>query len=128
MDLSTAHPDPVQIFRLWDIYTANVNPLLKVTHTPTLQGRIIEAASNVKSIDPNLEALMFSIYSMAITSVDPDDSEAVFGSPKQILIKNYQLCMLASSAQRQVSAHKQPRLPDRLLSLPGKHPRSMLIL
>jgi hypothetical protein len=45
VDLSTLHPEPVQIFRLWQIYLDNANPLLKVTHTPSLQGRIIEAAS-----------------------------------------------------------------------------------
>ncbi|KAL8753645.1 MAG: hypothetical protein Q9199_004912 [Rusavskia elegans] len=63
ISLYTLHPDPVQIFRLWQIYMNNVNPLLKVTHIPTLQGHVIEAASNVTNIDPSLEALMFSIYS-----------------------------------------------------------------
>ncbi|KAH2544623.1 hypothetical protein KXW97_001886 [Aspergillus fumigatus] len=37
------HPEQVQIFRLWQIYLENVNPLLKVTHTPTLQPRIVDA-------------------------------------------------------------------------------------
>ena len=57
VDISTLHPDPVQIFRLWQIYLDNVNPLLKVTHTPSLQGRIIEAASNLTYINPTLEAV-----------------------------------------------------------------------
>ncbi|KAK6845968.1 C6 transcription factor [Apiospora arundinis] len=35
VDLSTLHPEPIQIFRLWQIYLDNVDPLLKVTHTPT---------------------------------------------------------------------------------------------
>jgi hypothetical protein len=53
-DLSTLHPEPVQIFRLWQIYLDNVNPLFKVTHTLSLQGSIIEAASNVTNINPTL--------------------------------------------------------------------------
>ncbi|KAL8774414.1 MAG: hypothetical protein Q9194_004040 [Teloschistes cf. exilis] len=61
VDLSTLHPNPVHIFRLWQTYLDNVNPLFKVTHTPSLQPRIIEAASNITNIDPTLEALIFSL-------------------------------------------------------------------
>lgn len=90
VDISTLHPDPVQIFRLWQLYLENVNPLLKVTHIPSLQGRIIEAASNVLSINPNLEALMFSIYCMAILSLATDSCQAIFGSAKVDLLARYQ--------------------------------------
>lgn len=62
------HPQQVQIFQLWQIYLDNVNPLCKVTHTPTLQPRIIGAASNVTNTAPGLEALMFSIYCVAVLS------------------------------------------------------------
>lgn len=89
-DLSTLHPEPVQIFRLWQIYLDNVNPLLKVTHTPSLQTRIIEAASDVKNISLDLEALMFSIYCMAITSFTVADCQAVFASSREELLTRYQ--------------------------------------
>ncbi|KAI4250241.1 MAG: hypothetical protein LQ352_005413 [Teloschistes flavicans] len=78
VDLSTLHPNPVHIFRLWQIYLDNVNPLFKVTHTPSLQGRIIEAASNVTNIVPTLEALIFSIYCTSTLSLEEEDSSAVF--------------------------------------------------
>ncbi|GKU11278.1 unnamed protein product, partial [Fusarium langsethiae] len=42
VELHTLHPEPAHLFRLWQIYLDNVNPLLKVTHTPTLQARIVE--------------------------------------------------------------------------------------
>ena len=90
VDLSTLHPDPVQIFRLWQIYLDNVNPLLKVTHTPSLQGRVIEAASNVTNINPILEALMFSIYCMSILSLIVEDCQTIFGSSKEDLLMRYQ--------------------------------------
>ena len=90
VDISTLQPEPVQIFRLWQIYLENVNPLLKVTHTPSLQGRIIEAASNVSNISPTLEALMFSIYCMSILSLTMDDCQAMFGSSKVDLLTRYQ--------------------------------------
>lgn len=90
VDLSTLHPDPVQIFRLWQIYLDNVNPLLKVTHTPSLQARIIEAASDAKNIHRNLEALMFSIYCMSILSLIGKECQTMFGAPKEDLLMRYQ--------------------------------------
>jgi hypothetical protein len=90
VDISTLHPEPVQIFRLWQVYLDNVDPLLKVTHTPSLQGRIIEAASNVLDIKATFEALMFSIYCMSIASMTEDDCHAAFGSSKVDLLTRYQ--------------------------------------
>lgn len=90
VDLSTLHPEPAQILRLWQTYLENVNPLLKVTHTPTLQGRIIEAVSNVTNISSTLEALMFSIYCMATLSLKPDEVQAIFGYSKEDLLSRYQ--------------------------------------
>ncbi|KAF2005172.1 hypothetical protein P154DRAFT_518706 [Amniculicola lignicola CBS 123094] len=90
LDLSILHPDPIQIFRLWQLYLDNVNPLLRVIHTPTMQGRIIEAASNVLNIAPILEALMFSIYSMAILSLASGQCITMFGATRSDLLKKYQ--------------------------------------
>ena len=90
VNLSTLHPEPLQIFRLWQIYLDNVNPLFKVTHTPSLQGSIIEAASNVTNISPPLEALMMSIYCMAILSLNVDDCQTMFGSSRKDLLRKFQ--------------------------------------
>ena len=90
VDVFTLHPEQVQIFRLWQIYIDNVNPLLKVTHTPTLQARIIDAASNLASIKPTLAALMFSIYCVSILSLGEDECRTVFGSPRERLLTRYQ--------------------------------------
>lgn len=89
VDLSTFHPEAVDIFRLWQLYLDNVNPLLKVTHTPSLQVRIIEAASNVMNIGPALEALMFSIYCVSVTSLDDDECRMTFGASQEDLLEKY---------------------------------------
>ena len=89
-DLSTLHPDPVQIFRLWQFYMDNVNPLLKVTHIPSLQARVIEAASNVTNISPTLEALMFGIYCTAVQSLTVEDCQITFGASREYLLSRYQ--------------------------------------
>ncbi|GKZ66989.1 hypothetical protein AnigIFM50267_001080 [Aspergillus niger] len=90
VDLSTLHPDQVQIFKLWQIYLDNVDPLLKVTHTPTLQARIIGALSDLARISPELEALLFSLYSVAIMSLDDEECRSSFGSPRKELLQGYQ--------------------------------------
>ena len=89
-NISTFHPDPVHIFRLWQIYLDNVNPMIKVTHTPSLQGRIIEAASDITNINPTLEALMFGIYCTSILSLSSEDCQTTFSSSKENLLMNYQ--------------------------------------
>ncbi|CAG8893344.1 unnamed protein product [Penicillium egyptiacum] len=88
--LSALHPTQVQIFRLWQIYLDNVNPLLKVTHTPTLQTRIIDAVGDIANVSPTLEALMFSIYCVTVLSLTNDQCGALFGSPKKDLLTVYQ--------------------------------------
>jgi len=48
LDLAATHPNPLQIFRLWQIYLEDVDPIFKVTHSSTLQSRIVRAASNLE--------------------------------------------------------------------------------
>ena len=90
MDISTLHPEPVHIFRLWQVYLDNVDPLLKVTHAPSLQPRIIEAASNLQNVGPVLEALMFSIYCMAMLSLSEDACRTMLGTERDQLLIKYQ--------------------------------------
>ena len=90
IDLSTLHPGQAQIFRLWQIYLENVNPLLKVTHTPTWQSRIIDAVTDLSSISPATESLLFSIYCISIVSLTDEECRASFGSPRKDLLANYQ--------------------------------------
>lgn len=88
-DLSALHPEQVQILRLWQIYLENINPLLKVTHTPTLQARIIDAASDVSNISPSVEALMFSIYCVAIISLTEEETQSMLQSSKKDLLTTF---------------------------------------
>ncbi|KAI0018415.1 hypothetical protein F4780DRAFT_771780 [Xylariomycetidae sp. FL0641] len=90
VDLSTLHPEPVNMMRLWQLYLDNVNPLLKLTHTPTLQRRIIGATGSTSLIDPSLEALMFGIYCMSVSTLTEDVCQTRFGSSKEDLLTGYQ--------------------------------------
>ena len=87
--ITSLHPPAVQIFQLWQVYLDNVNPILKMTHTPTLQGRIIEASANLEKVSKSLEALMFAIYLMAITSLQDEEVAETFNEDRSVLLKKY---------------------------------------
>jgi hypothetical protein len=87
--VTNAHPPAIQMFQLWQIYISNVNPLLKVTHTPTLQSQVISASANPAKIPKPLEALLFAIYFAAITSLSEEEVQSTFGEDKVILLGKY---------------------------------------
>lgn len=87
--VTAAHPTAIMIFQLWQIYISNVNPLLKITHTPTVQALIISASANPAKIPKDLEALMFAIYFAAITSLTEDEVHSTFGDDKAILLGRF---------------------------------------
>ncbi|KAF1924989.1 uncharacterized protein M421DRAFT_266790 [Didymella exigua CBS 183.55] len=88
--LSTLHPSHIHIFKLWQIYSENVNPLIKVTHGPTLQARILDAAADPTGISNELEALMFSIYCAALITLAEGECRDTFGEAKAKLLGRYQ--------------------------------------
>ncbi|KAI5205290.1 hypothetical protein E4T38_04372 [Aureobasidium subglaciale] len=89
VELDVLHPDQGQVFKLWQIYLENVNPLLKVTHTPTLQMRFVNAVGHLKGVEPNLEALMFSVYCAAVMSLSMIECRGMFGCEKEDLMQRY---------------------------------------
>lgn len=87
--VTSLHPPTIHIFQLWQIYIDNINPLLKVTHIPTVQAQIIAASSNLDKVPKNIEALMFGIYLMAITSLEEAEVLKMFNEPKKELQARY---------------------------------------
>jgi hypothetical protein len=84
--LTELHPNQLHIFKLWQTFLENVNPLTKIVHAPTVQQQILEAMSDLSSIGKELEALMFSIYCIALVSLPPADIEKSFGESKKKLL------------------------------------------
>jgi hypothetical protein len=83
------HPNPIQIFKLWQVFLDGVNPLTKIIHAPTVQQRILDAASDLESVSPELEALMFAIYSSAFLSMSDEEARKLFDEPKATLLTRY---------------------------------------
>lgn len=87
--VTAAHPSAIHILQLWQIYIDNINPLLKITHIPSIQGQVIEATSRLGQAPKNIEALMFGIYVMAVTSLEEADVQRIFNESKQELLGRY---------------------------------------
>jgi hypothetical protein len=88
-DLRQLHPSPVQIFRLWQAYLDNVNPLTKLFHAPSIQLQLLEVAADLDNIPKGMESLMFGIYSMAIASLTEDECLKAFGGERRALLSGY---------------------------------------
>lgn len=90
LSVTALHPGPVEIFKLWQCYIENVNPLIKILHVPSTQKDLLSHSGDLTNIPKSMEALMFAIYSMAITSLENDQCLSTFGEPKDELLPRYQ--------------------------------------
>jgi hypothetical protein len=73
VDLRVLHPLPSQIPFMWQVYQENVEPLIKILHVPTTDKIVRDIRKNIDGISPAHEALLFSIYYAAITSMEDDE-------------------------------------------------------
>jgi len=87
LNLEDAYPEPVQVFRLWQIFLDRVNPLTKVIHAPSVQPRVVESVTSIKHMPSNVLALLFSIYSMSVVSLDNSECFNILGRSRAEAIK-----------------------------------------
>lgn len=73
VDLKPLHPLPSQIPFYWQTFLENVQPLVKLLHTPTMSKVIKEVQNNLDSLSRSTEALMFAIYFATITSMNASE-------------------------------------------------------
>ena len=89
VDLMALHPNSLVIFRLWQIFLDNVNPLIKLLHAPTIQRRLLDTISHLENISKEWEALMFAIYLLAIQSITANECQLIMGESKSTLVRRY---------------------------------------
>jgi hypothetical protein len=87
--LSSFHPPTGQIFRLWETFLSNVDPLVKLIHVPTVQRQLLQASGDLQNVSKAFEALMFSIYASAITSLSNKECLDLTCLPKSQLLERY---------------------------------------
>lgn len=84
-------PDPVHVFRLWQLFLERVNPLLKIIHAPSMQSYIMDAASDMSKISCNYQALLFAIYNMAVISLSESECVQMFAMRRDRAIARFSL-------------------------------------
>jgi hypothetical protein len=89
--LRSLHPNPIQMFQLWQSYLDNVNPLVKVFHAPSVQQMISEASGNLDQIPREVEALLFAIYCITVESLSDSECIAIMGEHKAVLNRRFRL-------------------------------------
>lgn len=82
-------PDPIHIFRLWQLYLDRVNPLFKVIHVPTMQPLIMEAANNMSAMPLHHQALLFSIFAMASVSMSSAECIQTIGMSRDAAMQRF---------------------------------------
>ncbi|KAI1091932.1 fungal-specific transcription factor domain-containing protein [Rostrohypoxylon terebratum] len=90
-DLREFHPLPSQIPFLINVFSENVNLMAHIVHIPTVNKIVRDAGSDLSTLTPANEALMFAIYYASITSMEEEDIVANFGSTKSELNLKYRL-------------------------------------
>ena len=90
-DLRSLHPFASGIAFLCITYFQNVDPLVKILHRPTVQVAISAAADNLTAgpIEPSQEALMFSMYFVAVTSLSQEQCLAALGQDREKLLAQF---------------------------------------
>ncbi|KAE8390930.1 fungal-specific transcription factor domain-containing protein [Aspergillus alliaceus] len=98
-DLSVLHPSPLHIFKLWQTFLDNINPLTKILHGPTIQQQILKASDSLHTISTEFETLLFSIYCISLVSLREEDVQNTYGECKTTLLSRYRRAARSSFAK-----------------------------
>ncbi|KAK3297331.1 fungal-specific transcription factor domain-containing protein [Chaetomium fimeti] len=89
VDLANLWPSPAQILPLWQVYLDRVNPLTKIIHVPSVQPYMAAVITDSKALPRNVEALLFSIFVMAVVAMTPDECKALLGIAREEALQRY---------------------------------------
>ncbi|KAK6360088.1 hypothetical protein TWF730_006242 [Orbilia blumenaviensis] len=88
-DVSGFHPSAAHCVILWNCFLENINPLTHVVHHPSLAVRVMEYKDKPHTMPRNLEALMFSIYALTVSSLDSRQCQNLFQESRNDLLARY---------------------------------------
>ncbi|KAI0202126.1 fungal-specific transcription factor domain-containing protein [Astrocystis sublimbata] len=89
IDLQELQPDLVNVFGLWQLFLDRVNPLTKTIHAPSLQPYVMDAAADINKVPLPYQALLFSMYSMAVISLTPQETYQLLGITRDEALSRY---------------------------------------
>ncbi|KAL9115660.1 MAG: hypothetical protein Q9227_000028 [Pyrenula ochraceoflavens] len=93
VNLRALHPTPSQVFILWEVFKENVDPLIRIIHRPSLKGIVFQASNNPESINKHTEAMLFSIYYAAATSLTESQCQKLLGEDRDRALQKYRFAM-----------------------------------
>ena len=82
IDTHKIYPSSSELFEYWHIYTANVDPVTKILHVPSLGRTLVEIKDNLLSLDASMQALVLSMCFAAVSSMSPGEVQTRFGETK----------------------------------------------
>lgn len=88
-DTQSYHPSRWHAMQLWQAFVNNVDPIAKVLHIPTTQATIFAAINNTSILEEDLNALLFSIYFAATTSLTSSAVTNLLGQDKSTALNRY---------------------------------------
>ena len=68
---------------------SRVDPLIKAVHCPTFSRTLISFIDQLSDLGPATEALLFSIYYVAVTTCTPREASKRFGEERETLLQRY---------------------------------------
>lgn len=88
-DTQSYHPSRWQAMQLWQAFISNVDPIAKILHIPTTQATVFAAINNPSNLEEDLNALLFSIYFAATTSLTSSVAANLLGQDKNTALNHY---------------------------------------
>ena len=74
------YPLPSQMLFLWQIYTDNVDPFIKILHRPTMTKVIQEIRTSYDSLNTSMRTLVLAISFAAIMSLEDEEASSPWTS------------------------------------------------
>ncbi|KAI2669718.1 transcriptional regulator family: Fungal Specific TF [Penicillium roqueforti] len=91
--LRSYHPPPTVSYLLLTIFEENVAPILRIIHNSALKDLIQTAATNPEGLDKSSEALIFSVYFAASSSMTEEQCFTQLGETHATLTKRYRFAV-----------------------------------
>ncbi|KFY44980.1 hypothetical protein V494_01233 [Pseudogymnoascus sp. VKM F-4513 (FW-928)] len=90
-NIASLHLSSDLLKKMFDIFTDRVDPLVKLLHLPTFWSTLTSAVKTPHEVSKSVEALIFSFYLMAITSLDEYECRTFFGEDKSVIFTRYRI-------------------------------------
>lgn len=89
-DLTSMHPTTEESNLLLKLFFQYVNPFIHVIHETNMARELDQYVRGAFLLHREFEALLFSIYTLTVNSLDKDIIERIFSVPKAILLSRFQ--------------------------------------